>query len=121
MKKSTALFIASLLLLSACGSPFSDSEETSRPQVDSQPETQEETQAEAEAIALKTKETACENSGGKFSDETCTCPTDTYGSKNTPIFTYDEKTGYCVDPDGEPGGILASDGKGADLWVESEQ
>lgn len=116
MKKSTALFVASLFLFSACSSPFGDSEEeTNRPQVDSLPEVQEDTQAETEATALKEKEEACDNSGGDFNNGTCTCPDDTYGSNATPIFTYDEKTGYCVDPDGEPGGILGTDGKGADL------
>lgn len=123
MKKSFALFAASLLLLSACTSPFSKKEESNAVQV-SPSQTQEiqvDTQTTdaadqaAAALALNEKESKCKDSGGTFSAGTCTCPSVTYGNVATPIFVYNGTTGYCEDPDGVPGGVLGTDGKGADL------
>ncbi|QQR55213.1 hypothetical protein IPG41_01470 [Candidatus Peregrinibacteria bacterium] len=57
------------------------------------------------------KEVACEDSGGRFSDETCECPDETYGDAEWPLYTYDEETGYCIDALGIPGGALGEEEK----------
>ncbi len=110
MKKSLALFATGLLLLTACKSPFSSEEGTTRPEEET--EVQEVTDSITETAQ---KEKSCEDSGGTYKNGTCSCPEDTYGNQNTPIFVYNEKTGYCEDPDGVPGGIYGTDGKGAEL------
>lgn len=119
MKKSIALLAASLIVLSACTSPFGSKEESTEVKVDPS-QTEENTEvtqddSQAAAVALNEKESNCKDSGGTFKEGTCSCPELTYGNDNSPIFTYNESTGYCVDPDGIPGGILGTDGKGADL------
>ena len=51
-------------------------------------------------------ETACVDSGGTFTNETCECPDDSYGEENWPLYEYDEETENCIDAFGIPGGTL---------------
>lgn len=72
-------------------------------------------QSSKESTTIDTTETnqssiekACVDSGGTFSGGKCTCPDDTYefDGKDVPLYTYEEKTGYCIDAMGLPGGKL---------------
>lgn len=112
MKKSALLLSLVFLVFSGCNTAETETTTSSDTQ-----ETDEfgliigqEEEAQA-AQALKMKEVACEDSGGTFAEETCTCPDDTYGEKNWPLYTYDEKTGYCMDAFGLPGGALGEEAK----------
>ena len=103
MKRTLSLLALSLLLLSACSKDDETTAETSATSTTVEVNQESTVEVEEESsVELATKEKSCKNSGGTFQNSTCTCPDDTYGSTNTPIFTYDEKTGYCVDPDENP-------------------
>lgn len=112
MKRTLTLLALSFLLIAGCGFGKDDEDTTESSQTSQTVTQQTNEETETEDAQLATKEKSCKDSGGTYKNGTCTCPKDTYGSNNTPIYTYNAKTGYCEDPDGVPGGILGKDGKG---------
>lgn len=82
----TCAIITTSLIFTACGEK--------EPQVYGEGETGE---------VINHAQTNCENSGGTYSDESCACPEE---------FTYNEKSGFCNDAEGAPGGTLGAELKG---------
>lgn len=50
----------------------------------------------------------CEQSGGTYENNKCTCPSGTYemNGKQLPKYKYEKDTGYCSDPMGIEGGNI---------------
>lgn len=111
MKRTLSIFALGLLMLSGCS--FGKDDPT--PAETSSAQETDTSTSSSETASNATKEKSCKDSGGSYKNGTCTCPDDTYGPNDTLIYTYNAKTGHCEDPDGAPGGILGTDGKGADL------
>ena len=61
-------------------------------------------QTSYKASEMSDVQIACENSGGVFVDDNCTCPSK-IESDDSATYTYDEKNGECTDAFGLPGGI----------------
>lgn len=86
MKKSLILLTLPLLLLGCGGTP------------------------ELEPVEdINYAQVNCEQSGGTYAEDTCVCPE---GEVNGgPLFTYNEKSGHCIDAFGIPGGELGEQAK----------
>ena len=87
MKKSYIIFItlfAASLVLVGCGEP-------AEPKVFGNGEDGE---------VRNYTQLNCEASGGVFAEDVCTC---------SEGFTYNEKSGFCADETGAPGGVLGEE------------
>ena len=58
-------------------------------------------------IQLSIEQTKCEQSGGLYANNACTCQGNKYGDASG--YSYKDETGYCEGADGTPGGQLGEE------------